>query len=48
MTDAAGGNDVPFAQGLAFDASGNPQPPEVMDQGLAFPDGIGIWTAPGT
>jgi hypothetical protein len=25
---------------------GAPQPPEVMDRGLAFPDGIGIWVPP--
>jgi sugar lactone lactonase YvrE len=28
---------------IAFDASGNPRPPEEMDGGLAFPDGIGIF-----
>jgi hypothetical protein len=28
---------------IAFDSSGKPQAPEVMDQGLAFPDGIGIF-----
>jgi hypothetical protein len=27
---------------IAFDAAGNPQPPEIMDSNLAFPDGIGI------
>jgi hypothetical protein len=31
---------------ITFDADGTPQKPEVMDQGLAFPDGIGIWQAP--
>lgn len=31
---------------ITFDASGNPKPPVTMDQGLAFPDGIGIWQAP--
>ncbi len=31
---------------IAFDASGKPQPPEIMDSDLAFPDGIGIWVAP--
>ena len=31
---------------ITFDAQGNPQPPQTMDQGLAFPDGIGIWQAP--
>jgi hypothetical protein len=29
---------------IAFDASGAPLPPDQMDKGLAFPDGIGIWT----
>jgi hypothetical protein len=27
---------------IAFDAAGNPRPPEIMDSKLAFPDGIGI------
>jgi hypothetical protein len=27
---------------LAFDAQCNPQPPEIMDSNLAFPDGIGV------
>jgi hypothetical protein len=31
---------------IAFDTSGTPQPPELMDKDLAFPDGIGIWSAP--
>jgi hypothetical protein len=31
---------------ITFDASGHPNPPVTMDQGLAFPDGIGIWEAP--
>ena len=31
---------------IAFDASGTPQAPQLMDEGLAFPDGIGIWPAP--
>jgi hypothetical protein len=31
---------------IAFDAAGKPQPPEIMDSDLAFPDGIGIWVAP--
>jgi hypothetical protein len=31
---------------ITFDASGNPNAPETMDQGLAFPDCIGIWQAP--
>jgi hypothetical protein len=25
---------------------GKPQPPDVMDRGLAFPDGIGVWVPP--
>ena len=28
---------------LAFNAAGEPRPPVVIDDGLAFPDGIGIW-----
>ncbi len=32
---------------ITFDPQGNPNPPETMDQSLAFPDGIGIWQAPG-
>jgi hypothetical protein len=31
---------------IAFDAAGKPQPPDEMDKGLAFPDGIGIWSPP--
>lgn len=31
---------------VELDANGDPQPPQVMDAGLAFPDGIGIWVAP--
>jgi hypothetical protein len=31
---------------ITFDEQGNPKPPETMDEGLAFPDGIGIWQAP--
>jgi len=31
---------------ITFDEQGNPNPPETMDEGLAFPDGIGIWQAP--
>jgi hypothetical protein len=29
---------------IAFDTSGKPSAPDDMDKGLAFPDGIGIWT----
>jgi hypothetical protein len=29
---------------IAFDSSGKPLPPDDMDKGLAFPDGIGIWS----
>jgi hypothetical protein len=32
---------------IAFDATGAPQPPDDMDDGLAFPDGIGIFAGPG-
>ncbi|GIW39635.1 MAG: hypothetical protein KatS3mg076_0212 [Candidatus Binatia bacterium] len=28
---------------VRFDAEGNPLPPETLDRGLNFPDGIGIW-----
>src|SRR5262245_4363922 len=28
---------------IAFDRAGKPLPPEEMDKGLAFPDGIGVW-----
>ena len=28
---------------IAFDRTGKPLPPEEMDKGLAFPDGIGVW-----
>ena len=31
---------------IRFD-DGVPQPPETMDSGLAFPDGIGIFVPPG-
>ena len=31
---------------ITFDGSGNPSLPVTMDQGLAFPDGIGLWAAP--
>ena len=31
---------------IAFDEQGNPNPPDDDGQGLAFPDGIGIWQAP--
>jgi hypothetical protein len=37
------GNGTGRVRRIAFDASGNPQPPDEMDNGLAFPDGIGIW-----
>jgi hypothetical protein len=40
------GHDTGHVRRIAFDASGNPQPPETMDSDLAFPDGIGIWQAP--
>jgi len=31
---------------IAFGADGEPLPPEEMDSGLAFPDGIGVWVPP--
>ncbi len=31
---------------ITFDDNGDPTAPEVMDEGLAFPDGIGIWVVP--
>ena len=40
------GDGTGHVRRIAFDASGNPKPPETMDQGLAFPDGIGIWQPP--
>ena len=42
------GDGTGHVRRIAFDAAGNPQPPEIMDKGLAFPDGIGIWTPPST
>ena len=42
------GDGTGHVRRIAFDASGNPQPPEIMDKGLQFPDGIGIWTTPST
>jgi hypothetical protein len=37
------GDGTGHVRRIAFDASGNPQPPDDMDKGLAFPDGIGIF-----
>ena len=37
------GNGTGRVRRIAFDEAGEPQPPEQMDEGLAFPDGIGIW-----
>jgi hypothetical protein len=28
---------------ITFDADGNPRPAETMDEGLDYPDGIGIY-----
>jgi hypothetical protein len=36
------GDGTGHVRRIAFDAAGNPQPPEIMDSNLAFPDGIGI------
>jgi hypothetical protein len=38
------GDGTGHVRRIAFDEAGQPQPPEQMDKGLAFPDGIGIWT----
>jgi len=40
------GRDTGTVRRITFDGSGNPKPPVTMDQGLASPDGIGIWEAP--
>jgi len=37
------GKNMGSVRRITFDAAGNPQPPETMDRGLAFPDGIGIF-----
>jgi hypothetical protein len=37
------GNRTGHVRRIAFDAAGNPRPPDPMDDGLAFPDGIGIY-----
>jgi hypothetical protein len=37
------GNGTGHVRRIAFDAAGNPRPPDQMDDGLAFPDGIGIY-----
>jgi hypothetical protein len=34
--------DLGTVQRIRFDADGNPQTPEVLDEGLNFPDGIGV------
>lgn len=31
---------------ITFDDDGTPNAPEIMDEGLAFPDGIGVFTVP--
>lgn len=31
---------------VRFDGAGNPMPPEVIDQGLAYPDGLGVIVLP--
>jgi sugar lactone lactonase YvrE len=36
------GDGTGHVRRITFDAQGEPQPPESMDEGLAFPDGIGI------
>jgi hypothetical protein len=37
------GDGTGHVRRVAFDERGRPQPPDDVDQGLAFPDGIGIW-----
>ncbi len=39
------GNGTGTVRRIAF-KDGQPQPPETLASGLAFPDGIGIWTPP--
>jgi hypothetical protein len=41
---AGPGNKTGHVRRVAFDANGKPQAPDDMDKGLAFPDGIGIWS----
>jgi hypothetical protein len=41
---AGPGNKTGHLRRVAFDKNGEPQAPDDMDKGLAFPDGIGIWT----
>jgi hypothetical protein len=40
------GNGNGHLRRITFDADGNPSDPEVIDAGLAFPDGIGILEVP--
>jgi hypothetical protein len=37
------GDNTGTVRRIAFDSAGKPTAPEVLDQGLAFPDGIGTW-----
>jgi hypothetical protein len=44
ITDSIGPIDgAGTVRRTTFDADGNPRPPETMDEGLDFPDGIGIY-----
>jgi hypothetical protein len=44
ITDSIGPIDgAGTVRRIAFDADGNPRPAETMDEGLDFPDGIGIY-----
>jgi hypothetical protein len=44
ITDSIGPiDDAGTVRRITFDAEGNPRPAETMDEGLDFPDGIGIY-----
>ncbi|HET6835261.1 MAG TPA: hypothetical protein VFH30_15455 [Acidimicrobiales bacterium] len=44
ITDSIGPIDgAGTVRRITFDADGNPRPPETLDEGLDFPDGIGIY-----
>jgi hypothetical protein len=48
ITDSIGPIDgAGTVRRITFDADGNPRPPETLDEGLDFPDGIGIYVPAG-
>jgi hypothetical protein len=48
ITDSIGPIDgAGTVRRITFDADGNPRPPETMDEGLDYPDGIGIYVPGG-